>query len=117
MFHPEGGNSNIQVSIPNECPLCHHNIVPMLTGQAVKIDSSVAELPMRCTRLECNRLFIGRYRDNPTSVPGSAKLFKLEDLVPKTAEQTDFPEAVKKVSPNFVAIHGQAMQAESYQLD
>src|SRR5437867_2073017 len=114
MLLPEGGATNLQFPIPNRCPLCHHNVLPIVQQQAVKVSVDEAELPLRCPRIQCNRTFICRYKLGEPQAH-DVRLYQLEAVVPRSAEAIGFPDPVKKVSPMFVRIYGQAMEAESHE--
>lgn len=106
---------------PDICPICHHAMEPRyiagaLTGSYLFL-ATYLELVFKCPRRECSRLFIGRYKAR--SVPADARSgghssFEFRHVVPFSLKPPDIPDEIRKLSPNFVEIYGQAVAGEQY---
>jgi hypothetical protein len=99
------------VGEPNECPVCHRSIHPLMLQPHVAPDEQWVEMPCRCTSDRCGHLFLAQYSAY------EAYKFSFKGAVPLTAVAGDFPESVTAISPAFITIYGQAMSAESHSLD
>jgi hypothetical protein len=100
---------------PSECPLCHHAIDPRyLTGVTREYqpmgDTSI-ELVFQCPRQACLHVFIGRYEGRYDRNVNRATLF-LRATTPYTVPLPEHPPEVAAISPDFVAIYGEAAVAE-----
>jgi hypothetical protein len=96
---------------PDSCPICHHAVEPADTGWDFFIDipnNQVIERVFRCPNKDCLRLFIARYRQNPTA----ANLFMLVGCVPTELLDLETTPELQKISPDFCAINNQAHKAE-----
>jgi hypothetical protein len=96
---------------PDSCPVCHRGIEPIRT----KVDffanlptSSSLERVFRCPRKDCQHLFVARYK----LADGSANFFNLSQCVPAEPRDEEYPPELKKISPDFCAIHNEAHKAE-----
>ncbi len=100
---------------PNECPLCHHAIDPRFLGGILRENQPmghvVAEVLFQCPRAKCFHAFIGRYDGEYSRSQGHAVL-ALYGTVPFNVKVPEHPPEVGAVSPQFVAIHGEAAAGE-----
>jgi len=104
---------------PDTCPICHHGVNPRQLGSVFNgtghMDAEARlEIGFQCTRKACGRMFIGTYL--PRSA-GAQHFFALSSTAPKRAEQEEFPETIKEISPTFVCIYNQAIAAEAQGYD
>jgi hypothetical protein len=99
--------------LPDHCPVCLVGIHAIDTKQAVPLDRGV-EMVFLCPRLACGHFFIARYTSSYTT--GGDLLYSLSELHPLTLEVSDQSEVITVVSPDFVAIYGEAEAAELRQL-
>ena len=105
--------------VPNECPLCHYAMDPrFLTGvirEAQPMGRAVIELIFQCPRKDCLHAFIGRYDGYYDRNVNDHTLF-LRASTPFNAVLPEQPEDVAALSPQFVAIYGEASIAEARDL-
>lgn len=109
---------------PDVCPICHHALRPIhvtgsFAGRPIDIGTFL-EMVFKCPRHECSRLFIARYRCRsfPADIRrGPKPTFEFQHALPFTLKPPDLPEEIKKLSPNFMEIYGQAAAAEQYGLN
>jgi hypothetical protein len=112
--------------IPDVCPICHHALQPIhvtdsLAGSAWPIHiGTFLEMVFKCPRHECSRLFIGRYRCTRMpanfTISGPKPGFEFQYVLPFTLKPPELTQEIKKLSPTFVEIYGQAAAAEQYGL-
>jgi hypothetical protein len=88
---------------------------PKLVTVAVLSELQKAQAIFRCTHQKCQQLFIGTYTYKGN--PGGRPLWGLSSVAPLAAQQATFPETVSSVSPVFVQIFNQAIEAEARSLD
>ena len=104
------------LDLPNECPLCHHAMVPhVLAGAVQKVTGmgrAEVELVFQCPQDECRHAFIGRY-DGDYDRNVNRHTLILRATTPVNVVLPDQPEEVAKLSPQFVAIYGEAAVAEA----
>jgi len=130
MLIPLAGNYSLQVvAAPDECPRCHHAMLPLtcmarvLTALPTAARDIIALAVFQCPRHECNELFIGRYKfhnlNRKDVTWGTLKdyRFALQSLEPRTPRANTFPDDVVVVSPQFARIYDQAATAEQLGLD
>jgi len=103
------------VGIPDLCPICHYNMEPKLVTTAILEERTIVQAIFRCTRQQCQEMFIGTYMDLNLRV-GPATC-NLNNVAPMSVKEEDFPEIIGKISPTFVIIYNQVLAAESSQLD
>lgn len=112
--------NNIQVdSVPDECPLCHHKIVPegVSTHMFQTANGLSQEVIFSCPQKQCGRAFIARYFRSMDAQRRLLPVAKLQGIGPKNPKQPEIPQEVKTVSPLYVEVSGQAVAAEAYGLD
>lgn len=111
-----GGAENARLEqTPDTCPQCHRSVHPKLIAIASLRDLQKAQAVFRCTHQRCQQLFIGNY----TASGGNASrwYWRLASVAPVSVQHTNFPETVSSVSPIFVQIFNQTVEAESRNLD
>lgn len=92
-------NKRYRIEDPNCCPRCHHAIAPTYITERV-LDSALTDVIYECSN--CVHSFIAMYR-------GST----LENLSPKEYVKHKFENEIKYISPSFVEIYNQSLEAES----
>lgn len=88
--------------IPTKCPRCHHAINPDYGG-VVKVTYNEYDLFFNCPH--CDRGFIGEYLDG-----------RVKSISPLSYEKELFEKEIEDVSPNFVEIYNQSIEAETQNL-
>ncbi len=111
-----GNNWYLLDGPPGECPMCHHAVDPRFIDGVVResssLGSSVHEIAFQCPRKKCAHIFIGRY-DGEYDRNTSHHHLALRATAPLMFKTPDRPEEVAKLSPQFVAIYGEAAEGEA----
>lgn len=109
---------DIEVTIPDHCPYCHHGIKPsFVIGYHFELDLNHHwRLTFICPRQECQEIFFAFYSKstldfNHMSSPG------FRGCAPYSFKEELFNDAIKEISPSFVTIYNQAKHAEARKLD
>jgi hypothetical protein len=112
-----GGQEQLRLGeTPDVCPRCHRSVHPKVVGAAKLQERRAVQAIFRCTYQKCQELFIATYRGTGRA-EGGRQVYDLEGVAPLRAAKSAFPDTVTAVSPNFVTIHDQALEAEAAQLD
>ena len=111
-----GGNAVVCFDEPEICPLCHYAITPTEINTVWYRDSGdKRHLAVFYTCPHCFRPFIAHFiDDNPSSVSMSPNL---DYCAPNLFSAQEFEKNVEDLSPQFVKIYNQALEAECRQLD
>lgn len=103
--------SNLKPSrVPDMCPRCHRHVDPLHRISYYPRDESklLFESVFQCTNILCGKLFIVEY-----SRVGPSERYNIARLSPCEATQVEFSTEISEVSPTFITIYNQAIQAES----
>jgi hypothetical protein len=110
-------------TVPDTCPICHQGISVIKTNQAfvsAVIDDTdwtgFLEILYRCPRHDCGRSFLAIYRQHVQNT-GNRDWFFFQSLAPTEFKPPQIDKQIRAVSPNFVRIYGQALEAERLGLD
>ena len=101
---------------PDNCPCCHRSIHPSEVVAAYLHRRGLVQAIFRCTHNECEELFIATYLVGVDLQPTSVHTSSLLTLSPIKFQRVDFADTIKTISPNFVEIYNQALDAESHGL-
>jgi transcription elongation factor Elf1 len=99
--------------VPTKCPVCRHTVIVntyLKTKTVYEKDVGYCEVLFQCVNPKCNSLFIGKYKQY-------SDFSELYDTTPKTVEIFEVTEDIQKISPEFLFIYTQALQAEKQGLD
>jgi hypothetical protein len=96
---------------PAHCPICHHWIQALDTGQHWTVANGRLEIVFRCPRPDCERFFIGRYKSRSDVSPQTPS-FVFSESVPLTIETSKSDEIIQKMSADFVSVYREAEEAE-----
>jgi hypothetical protein len=109
----EGSAKGLQVDgFPDRCPICHHNVEPIQAGPGhFKGEPTRMEVPFRCPRRECQRLFIATFAENSYN-----SVLDLRGTAPCAPITPEHPVEIRELSSSFVEIYRQAAHAESLRL-
>jgi hypothetical protein len=109
----EGNTKGFQLDrLPDRCPICHHNVEPVQAGSAhFKSSPTRIEIPFRCPRRECQRLFVATFGENTYN-----SILDLHGSAPFTPISPEHPTKITELSVSFVEIYRQAAYAESLRL-
>jgi hypothetical protein len=109
--------------VPDACPICHRGISAIQEGRAFvsavtreRDWSGFLEILYRCPQHDCARTFLAIHRQH-VQTTGDRSWFFLERLAPAEFQPPEVDEAIANISPNFVKIYGQALEAERLGLD
>src|SRR5690554_5560113 len=96
---------------PNKCPFCHNLIIPR-KNNAFHGENGL-EIIFRCSNDNCQKVFIGIYRENPNS----KNYYYLRTNTIGNHQPKVFSDNIVNISPNFVEIYNQALTSEFYNLE
>ena len=104
---------------PDECPICQHGIDVIRTGNAY-VSARTAEpnwagyleICYRCPRASCGRMFCAIYRQHIQVGSGDRNYFFFCGIYPCVAKPPEVPKSIQELSPSFVNIYTQALEAE-----
>ncbi len=106
--------------IPDHCPMCHHGVMPNLIGGSVisrRHRGDIVQGLFVCPREECQRVFIGIYKQNAVQNNRPAGIFNFKSSAPMTAQSPEVSEEIDEISPEYKNVLAQSSSAESYNLD
>ncbi len=96
-------NFSYQVGIPDACPICHrHSETELVRAEAIDKGERVQAI-LRCAYSGCRQFYFCYYGQSPSS--------ELQLVRPIKPEPSAFSEAVRRISPSFVQIFGEAEEA------
>jgi hypothetical protein len=105
---------------PDKCPICHHNVAPVMLLATMKepVTDREAQVLFLCPRHACQHVFIGNY-SNPArrGMPYQTDPVYLVSCVPRTAEKIAFGKEINAVSLSFCTIMQQVEHAQTMELD
>lgn len=106
----------VTYSEPGTCPLCHFAIVPnRINEEWYKDDLGNRHLAVFYTCPHCFRPFVAHFMDS--ELPGCPMSPYLDYCAPEFYSAQQFEDSIKNLSPQFVKIYNQALEAESRGLD
>lgn len=108
-----GESCDVNVDMyPDICPICHRSIhAEFVAGICQGSRMRKPQAAFRCSHPDCGRLFISNYKyDGPLPL-------KLGTSEPMYPEKASFPQPIESISPMFVKIYNQAIEAETLNLD
>ncbi len=107
---------------PDICPICSHAIEPVLLSSRIhefgETNSTIFTVFFECTF--CKKSFISSYSlklDQHNSIGYYYKEIKFLYSAPSHFQNQEFEDCINSVSPSFVKIYNQALEAEHYSLD
>lgn len=114
--------SRVSFEEPNICPMCSHSIHPILLSTRLHFlnndGTGCLSAFFECTH--CKKSFISTYNIEYKEMISSIKYYtstKLLYSAPSHFEKQSFPECISNLSPSFVKIYNQSLEAEHYNLD
>jgi hypothetical protein len=96
--------------VPDTCPRCHRAVEPKVGQATINSDQKWAQVVYQCTSDKCSEVFIGNYL---YYVHSGYPVYKLDFVSPVKAKSVGFPSSIADVSPSFVEIFNQAIDAEA----
>lgn len=93
---------------PPQCPICLHAIGPIDTEEHWLFEESRLEIVLHCPRPECEHYFVARY----APIEPKSNRYSFSEAVPLTLVQGQRSDLIKDISPDFVAIHREAEEAD-----
>lgn len=113
---PDESNATVHFNEPESCPLCHYAIIPTRIHAVWYRDNHKdRHLAILYTCTHCFRPFVAHFTDRR---PNNLQMVpQLDYCAPNLFSAQEFEKNVKDLSPQFVKIFNQALEAESRQLD
>lgn len=114
--------SRVSFGEPNICPMCFHSIQPILLGNRLHFlnNNGIGCLSAFFECTHCNKSFISTYNIKYKEMISSTKYYISTELLysaPSHFEKQNFPECISNLSPSFVKIYNQSLEAEHHNLD
>lgn len=110
--------NHVTVNEPSECPICKHSLKPtVLSRQIVKDNCSVPFFYVTYLCTHCYKAFICVFSNIQKTDTYSYTFNKLDLITPNSFKKATFDECIKNVSPSFVKIYNQSLEAEHHNLD
>lgn len=113
----------VNFNSPSICPICNHNIEPIYLNNNMIIDEIVGKgilfIFFKCPH--CKHCFITSYEMYSSGSDGSGySIYSQSKIIlsaPSKFEKQTFEECISNLSPSFIKIYNQALEAEHYNLD
>lgn len=116
-----GYTYKVHADEPNECPCCKHSLKPtVLNKELIQNNNSVVEFYITYLCTHCYTPFICKFSNLERSSDSSQHTYissKLALIEPNSFEEKTFDKCIESVSPSFVKIYNQALEAEHHNLD
>ncbi len=117
-----GYTRHVNVDEPSECPICKHSLKPTVLHKALVPDNnSVLSLYVMYLCSHCYQPFICKFSDlkrsSDTLKPYTFDSSVLTLKAPNTFHKKTFEDCINNVSPSFVKIYNQSLEAEHHSLD
>lgn len=106
-------------TLPDFCPICNHAAqLIFINGFASRSRSVIGarecmQTVVQCPRNDCKRYSIAYY----STLSSTMRNFKYEYSLPKFNQPRCFSDSISEMSPEFISIYNQALDAESKGLD
>lgn len=117
----EGSLYPVIINETEICPLCAHSLKPtLLNSHIIKDNENIPLFYASYFCAHCYDIFIAKYSNFDKQVINSKThitFSKLEYVAPTKFKKHEFEPCINEVSPNFVNIYNQALEAEHYKLD
>ncbi len=115
-----GVERSITVDEPSECPVCKHSLKPTILSKNIIDDNSGTPalfVTYLCT--SCYQAFICKFINLEKDQRESTHFIKnqLSLIEPNKFNPKIFDECIANISPNFIKIYNQALEAEYKKLD
>lgn len=104
------------MATPDVCPRCGRGVHPKLVAMAKLSERALGQAVFRCTHQSCQEIFLANYKFMNRS-EGGRMAYGLVSVAPVKAKAPVFPGTIGEISPQFVAIYSQAIEAEALELD
>lgn len=115
----ESQDIKVQFTTPNECPICHSALEPIIFGGSIDGEEANATLSVHCGCRRCNHSFLARYQIVEIDLRNPYKSMYFSNFIrsePIKTRLISFGEHIESVSPSFVEIYNQAKKAEDNML-
>lgn len=111
-------NNSITIDEPSECPICKHSLKPtVLNKEIIKNNNSTPFFYVTYLCTHCYKAFICVFSNIDKTSQSSYTFDKLDLIAPNGFERTTFNECIENVSPSFVKIYNQSLEAEHHDLN
>ena len=121
-FSYKGHNRKALIDEPSECPCCKHFIKPtILHKEAIDYSDDSFSLYVVYLCTHCYEPFICKFvnfiKDSAFSTNSLYSSCNLSSIEPRYFEKKIFENYISELSPSFVKIYNQTLEAEHYNLD
>lgn len=114
---PHSGSQITVSQAPHVCPICHRSMTVVPRGSRhAGASSERLQVWFACPDKACQSTFIAEYL-NPGALKVSGNVWLFQTIAPQSPPPLLVPEGVAAVSPTYVRIRTQALQAETTGLD
>jgi hypothetical protein len=104
-YHTEGRGTGARVQIPDDCPTCGRLIVFPFNGASLAPITGELQTIHLCTNPACGSYMICYHRLDSSA-------WKLRKTEPAKLSQDVLPDFVAEISPDFVSIYREAVEAK-----
>jgi hypothetical protein len=111
------------LSIPDNCPTCHHKIIPEFISLYTSSNFPELYAFFKCTNSNCHSAIIAEYEQikatiTPNTGHGTTRTeyYELLKIRPVKPAPVTFSLEIQNISPKFVEIFNQANASESFSL-
>lgn len=114
---------NANAALPNECPICHTKIQPYVIESCAPINKYEAQIVLRCNSDECENYFIAyySYEEEAEEVVEVSTRYVInlpyKKLKPVLVKEREFSDNINEISPDFISIYHEALEAENMGLE
>lgn len=124
VHYQAGSARNLDFDISNSCPICLETMFPKYISMVPpysETTTTVIPVTLQCT--SCDKFFVthfqfNRYKSSGYGIPSRpAYVSQLPIQIARKMSNPDIPKNVQQLSPEFVEIYKQALQAEIDGLD
>ena len=104
------------VGQPDQCPRCHHKMLPKQFLQAVRSEHPHADIEelCQCTNVQCGGTFIAVFK---LELAGHIPEYRFWFCLPQEPLPPEVPDEVSALSPIFLDVYRQAFAADAAGLD
>lgn len=104
---------------PNVCPVCNQSGDHLMIGKTINREDKIVSITLECTM--CYELFFAKYYVAPETIRNSSHINPVITMLivvyPYKKHESNLPEEMTSLFPDFEEIYIQALSAESHGLN